>query len=64
MQMPNTADDFYSFSEFATPISGQLNSQWTQAVQAVITKEKSSQQALAEINTTLQAAMDEAYQDI
>lgn len=64
MQMPNAADDFYSFSEFATPISSQLNQAWDQAIQAVIANEKSSEQALIDINLTLQAAMDEAYRSI
>ncbi|MEM7534026.1 MAG: extracellular solute-binding protein [Chloroflexota bacterium] len=64
MQMPNSADDFYSFSEFATPISSELNTLWGQAVLAVINDEQESPQALADITVTLQATMDEAYQAI
>ncbi|MEM7130117.1 MAG: extracellular solute-binding protein [Chloroflexota bacterium] len=64
MQMPNTADDFYSFSEFTTPISGEIDRLWGEAVQAVIENEKSAQQALAAINVELQSKMDEAYRTI
>ncbi len=64
MQMPNTADGFYSFSKIATPISSELNKLWGQAVQDVINNEKSAEQALVDINTELQMAMDEAYRAI